>query len=141
MQVLTSSRSSAGAAGLWRYVVRAAVVARLDKLRATLREEDARADDAATEAARRLQRQQQLGLSAFTSAGIGRSRRPALVFTVCRPVCHNSTDPGLYSTQLLLPRLQRHQTHGSWPSCVFGTLYIRNRRQWWAQLCCLRRIR
>lgn len=56
--MLTSSRQRAGTQGLWRYVVRAAVVARLDKLSAALRAEDARAEDAATEAARRKNQQE-----------------------------------------------------------------------------------
>eukprot|EP00752_Nemacystus_decipiens_P009941 g8865.t1 len=67
-QVLTSSRSSAGASGVWRYVIRAAVISRLDKLRATLRAEDARADDVAMEVARRLPQQQHPGLAALCSA-------------------------------------------------------------------------
>lgn len=88
-----STRSSAGAASLWRYVVRAAVMARMDELRTTLRVEDARADDAATEAARRLLHQQQLGLSAFVSGGKSRPHSPALTLAVRGPVCHNSADP------------------------------------------------
>lgn len=57
------------------------MVARLDKLRATLRVEDERAEDAATEAARRIQQQQQqqqLGLSALASAGIAWSQKTRL---------------------------------------------------------------
>ncbi len=46
-QVLTTDRYGTGAGGLWRYVTRAAVVARLDKLSTTLRNEDARTEDAA----------------------------------------------------------------------------------------------
>eukprot|EP00903_Cladosiphon_okamuranus_P014275 g13258.t1 len=65
-QVLTNSRSGVGRPGLWRYVVRAAVVATLDKLRSKLRVQDARAEDAATEAGRRTQLQQ-LGFSAMTN--------------------------------------------------------------------------
>ncbi|CAM9599517.1 unnamed protein product [Scytosiphon promiscuus] len=61
-QVLTSERSSVGAAGLWRYIVRAALVARLDKLSAALRREDARAEKSTADAARTSQAQGVSGL-------------------------------------------------------------------------------
>lgn len=69
-KVLTSCRHRAGAAGLWRYIIRAAIVARLDKLSAALRKEDARAEDAATEAARRRHQHQQ-GTSPLYAGGGG----------------------------------------------------------------------